>query len=495
MAFRPLPASTPAAEGVDARRVGAFLDALEGSGHTLPRGLVVLRHGRVVAQGTWAPRTPERPQLLYSLSKSFTSAAAGLAVADGLLDLDATVLSYFPELDSRVVDPRGRAMLVRHIAAMASGHTGETWGTARADREEPVRGFLNQPPQREPGTVFAYNQSNTYTLGAIVQRLAGTTLLGYLRPRLLDPLGIGPAAWEADPLGRELGFSGLYATTDAVARLGQLHLAAGRWEGRELLPPAWVAEATRRHVANGTAPDSDWEQGYGFQFWMSRHGYRGDGAYGQFCLVLPEQDAVVALTSESTDMRALLALVWEHLLPAFTPQGGAPPAAAARDGDDEELRARLAALALPPGPGAAAPVEPAEDWAAAPFSGAGDTAARALGVTAARLAAVPGGWELLLETPEGKTALRHDRPGPHGWSTAERPSAPVPLAFGGGWTGPGAFTATLLPLEVPHSMTVTLDLSDRTLAVRPRTIPLHGTRLAVYGAPLREDREIGGHAV
>jgi CubicO group peptidase (beta-lactamase class C family) len=481
MAACPLPASTPAAEGVDARRVEAFLDALEGVGHTSPRGLVVLRHGKAVVQGWWAPVTPERPQLLYSLSKSFTSAAAGLAVAEGLLDLDAPVLSYFPELDAQVTDPRSRAMLVRHVAAMASGHIDDTWGTAAADPEDPVRGFLTVPPQKDPGSVFAYNQSCTYTLGATVQRRAGTTLTGYLRPRLLDPLGVGPTVWETDRAGRELGFSGLYAATDAVARLGQLHLAGGRWEERQLLPAAWVAEATRPHVSNGTDPASDWEQGYGFQFWMSRHGYRGDGAFGQFCLVLPEQDAVVAITGESTDMHDLLALVWEHLLPAFTPDGrplaGAGP-------HDEKLAARLAVLALPAGPGAARPAEDPREWAAAPFSGAGDERARQLGLAAARLTAVPGGWELHLETTrDGAFTLRHDRPASHGWSTAERPAAPVPLAFSGGWSGPGAFTASLLPLESPHSLTLALDLSDGTLSVRSRTAPLYGRRLGAYGAP------------
>ena len=137
----------------------------------------------------WLPRVggrrtlPERPHLLYSLSKSFTSTAAAFAIAEGLLDLDATVLSYFPELDTEITDQRSRSILVRHVAAMASGHLEETVERALAlDPVEPVRGFLLIPPDREPGSVFAYNQPCTYTLAAIIQRLTGQTLIEYLRP-------------------------------------------------------------------------------------------------------------------------------------------------------------------------------------------------------------------------------------------------------------------------------------------------------------------------
>jgi CubicO group peptidase (beta-lactamase class C family) len=162
--------------------------------------LMIIRHGQVVAEGWWSPYAPEQTHLLYSLSKSFTSTAAAFAVAEGLLDLDATVLSYFPELDREITDPRSRSMLVRHVAAMASGHLEETADRALVlDPLEPVRGFLLIPPDREPGTVFAYNQPCTYSLAAIVQRLTGQTLTAYLRPRLFDPLGIGRSRLAAVP--------------------------------------------------------------------------------------------------------------------------------------------------------------------------------------------------------------------------------------------------------------------------------------------------------
>lgn len=345
-----LPRSAPSAQAVDARGVVDFIDAIDGVAGVEPHSLMLLRHGEVIAEGWWAPYSRDGVHQLYSLSKSFTSTAAGFAWADKLLDLDAPVVSYFPELDAEVTDPRSRSILVRHIASMSGGHTTEQWERALAtDFEEPVRGFLLDPPDGTPGVTFAYSQSTTYVLGAIIQRVTGCSLMEYLRERLFEPLGMGEGFWLQHPPGRDVGFAGLHATTDAVARLGQLYLRGGAWEGRQVVAPEWVAEATRTQVENGdgTDPESDWAQGYGFQFWMSRHGYRGDGAYGQFCVVLPEQDVVLAMTSETGDMQAVLDAAWTHLLPAFDRAGSASA--------DAVLRRRLTGLQLPVPAGAEVP--------------------------------------------------------------------------------------------------------------------------------------------
>ena len=337
--------SEPSAQATDAHGVIAFLDAIEGVSGIEPHSVMLLRHGQVIAEAWWAPYYPDGVQLLYSLSKSFTATAAGFARAEGLLDLDAPVISYFPELDAEVTDPRSRSILVRHIASMSAGHTTEQWDRAVAtDPEELVRGFLLEPPDGTPGVTFTYSQPTTYTLAAIIQRQAGQSLVEYLRPRLFEPLGIGEAFWARDPAtGRDLGFTGLHAATDAVARLGQLYLQGGVWEGRQLLAAEWVAEATRAQVDNsdgtGSDSDDDWAQGYGFQFWMARHGYRGDGAFGQFCVVLPEQDVVLAVTAEAGDMQAMLDAAWTHLLPAFDREGSAEA--------DAALKQRLTGRQLP----------------------------------------------------------------------------------------------------------------------------------------------------
>ncbi|WP_328370630.1 beta-lactamase family protein [Streptomyces sp. NBC_00445] len=472
MSVRPLPQSTPAAQGVDASGVHAFLDAVDAAPDIEPHSLMIMRHGHLVASGWWAPYTEDRPHLLYSLSKSFTAAAAALAADEGLLDFDAPVISYFPEFEADIADPRSRAMLIRHVASMASGHGADTLYPALAlDHQNLVRGFLLLPPDHDPGTVFAYNQPATYTLGAIVRRVTGQSLTDFLRPRLFDPLGIGETAWLRDRSGGELGFSGLHATTDAVARLGQLYLQRGVWEGERLLSEAWVAEATRAQISNTEVETSgiDWQQGYGFQFWMSRHGYRGDGAFGQFCLVLPEHDAVIATTAATEQMQKLLNLVWEHLLPAFgpTPLPG-------REERDAALAARLARLALPPAAGKPAPPERAEAWSAVDFAPHGGVCEAqptltAVHITEGRnLALIDDGQPL--QVPIGND----------GWTVVEEP---VPLAVSGGWSDADTLVVDIAFLETPHHLVVTCSLTDGTFTARWSTQSLHQGALRTMRAP------------
>jgi CubicO group peptidase (beta-lactamase class C family) len=317
-----LPRSTPADQGLDATGIDAFIAAVAPVEGIELHSLMVLRHGSVVAERWWQPYAPHTPHLLYSLSKSFTSTALGFAVTEGLVDLDATVLSYFPEFDAQITDPRSRATRVRHVASMASGHADDTVEEAyRRGRGDLVLGMLLISPEHDPGTFFAYNQPCTNALSRIVCKVTGGTLTEYLQPRLYEPLGIDVHGWTTDAEGCEIGFSGLHSTTEAIAKLGQVYLDEGKWQGKELLPEWWVAEATRSHVVPDRE-DPDWNQGYGFQFWRSRHGYRGDGAYGQYMVILPEADAVVAITSQSPAMQHVLDALWEHLLPALTRAGG-----------------------------------------------------------------------------------------------------------------------------------------------------------------------------
>ncbi|MFC8732637.1 serine hydrolase domain-containing protein [Luteimicrobium sp. NPDC057192] len=465
-----LPSTAPSATGTDAAGILRFVRALEASPTQEPHGLMVLRHGRVVAQGWWAPYAHGRRHLLYSLSKSFTSAAAGLAVAEGLLRLDDPVLAYFPEVDPETVDPRTRRMLVRHVASMASGHTRDTFDEAFADPDvDPVHAFLRIPPDEEPGSVFAYNQPATYTLGAIVQRVTGGSLLDYLRPRLLDPLGIGPLGWQERPAGRQIAFTGLFAPTDAVARLGQLLLQRGRWGDRQLLPAEWVDAATSVQVGTprpfggpgetvdtvADPPASDWQQGYGFQHWMSRHGFRGDGAYGQFCVVLPEHDVVVAVTAQTPDMQETLDLAWQHLLPAFAGPGS-PEA-------DEELAAHLAAASVPalalPGSGA--------DWSGRVFGPDGGSCAAQPSLAEVR---VGPGWALTLVDRGGDVTAAFD-PGSAGWTLTDA-GTEVPVATSGGVEPDGRVRVRLAFLEAPHRLELVLDGTAGTFEAHWATEPL-----------------------
>ena len=345
-----LPRSTPEAQGVPSAAILAFVEAAEKNVDAL-HSLMVLRHGQVVAEGWWGPYRRDDPHVLFSLSKSFTSTGIGLAIAEGKLSLDDTVLSFFPEDAPAEPSENLKAMRVRDLLSMSTGH--------HADAIEPfpymdpavsqTRAFLALPVAHKPGTHFVYNTPASFMLSAIVQKVSGTPLVDYLRPRLFEPLGIRNPKWEATPKGVSLGGFGLSVTTEDIARFGQLYLQKGEWNGKRLLPAEWVAAATSRQVSNGSNPASDWDQGYGYQFWRCRHGvYRGDGAFGQYCIVMPEQDAVIAITSGVRDMQA-----------RPEPRVGAPPA---RDEDGAAARRRAR-----PGP----PREEAREPLAAAAAGEG----------------------------------------------------------------------------------------------------------------------------
>ena len=469
-----LPRTAPSAQGVDADGIHAFLDEMDRADAIELHSLMVLRHGAVVAEGWWAPYTADAPHLLYSLSKSFTSTAAGIAAGEGLLDLDRTVLSYFPELDADITDERSRRMLVRHIASMASGHTSETLDRAvAADRRNPIRGFLLTPPEEEPGTVFAYNQPCTFTLGAIVERQTGLSLTEYLRPRLFDPIGIGEVGWQ-HVAGHDMAFSGLHAPTEAIARLGQLYLQRGRWGDRQLVPEAWVDAATSIQVENPNEPNPDWSRGYGFQFWKSRHGFRGDGAFGQFCLVLPEQDAVIVTTAQTLDMQGILDAVWRHLLPAL----GADAAGSAATASESRLVERLASLALEPLGATRVP-----DGAASPHPATWHPAVGGIAdqptLTGATLREDADGWALELHEGDVVHTARLGLDG-H-WTTSVEG---VPMAAASTPLPDGGLHVEVIFLETPHRLV--LDLSGDTAAgfgARWLTPPLRAGSLSDLRMP------------
>ncbi len=424
-----------------------------------PHSIMLLRHGSVFAQGWWAPFAPSYLHALRSISKTFTATALGFAVAEGLVGLDDPVIAYFPEFANEV-PARSRAILVRHAAAMATGHDGDMAQAAIVtDRHEPVRGLLLHEPECEPGTVFAYNQPATYAIAAIVQRRAGVTIHEYLRPRVLEPLGIEGVVWQEYPAGRNLGFSGLFTTTDAVAKLGLLYLLDGRWEGRQLLPAGWAGQVRARHVSTLGEAGLDWQQGYGFQMWQSRHGYRADGAFGQFCLVLPDHDAVVVMTASTQAMQDVLDLVWRHLLPAFG-DGPITPTAV-----DEALQVRLARLALP-APGGSS--RPPSDASVGLYRVLPGTTSAAGAPRVAHLERDGDAWFVSLQ--EDGVVLRLPVPGGR-WVTV-RPSALMPpLATAGGWRE-GALRLDVLFLQTPHRLHLVLH-PDRRLETRWRAAP-HG---------------------
>jgi CubicO group peptidase (beta-lactamase class C family) len=316
-AAQPLPRSTPEAQGVSSDGIREFIEALDRI--DTPHSVMILRHGRVVAEAYWKPEAPDKPHVLFSLSKSFTSTAVGLAVREGKLSLDDPVLKFFPDDAPPQPSENLKAMTVRDLLTMTCGHDADVKGSVGPPT---VKQFLAHPVPHKPGTHFQYNTPGSYLLSAIVTKVTGKTALEYLGTRLFEPLGIESPRWDASPEGPSLGGYGLFLRTEDVAKFGQLYLRKGRWDGKQLIPETWVAQATGRQVPNDRAGHAkmggDWTQGYGFQFWRCTHdAYRGDGKDGQFCVVIPEEDAVVAITALTGDMQKELNIVWDKLLPAF----------------------------------------------------------------------------------------------------------------------------------------------------------------------------------
>lgn len=337
------PRKDPESLGVSSRAVLDFIESIE-HGELELHSFMLLRHGCVAAEGWWAPYRPELKHMLYSLSKSFTSTAIGLAVMEGRLSVDDPVVRFFADKLPEQVSDNLAAMKVRHLLSMSTGHAEDTTNRLFTSKEpEWTKTFLGLPVEHPPGTRFVYNSGATYMLSAIITKLTGQTLADYLAPRLFEPLGIEGYTWDLSPEGINTGGWGLSIKTEDIAKLGQLYLNKGAWNGRRILSEDWVREATSKQICNSDGQNIDWTQGYGYQFWMCRHGaFRGDGMFGQFCIVMPDQDAVLAITASVKDMQAVLNLVWQHVLPAMS-SAPLPPDDSAR----EALVQKTSSLAVP----------------------------------------------------------------------------------------------------------------------------------------------------
>jgi CubicO group peptidase (beta-lactamase class C family) len=458
-----LPRSTPEAQGVPSSAVLSFIEAADRDIDAL-HGFMLLRHGRVVAEGWWAPYEAGSPHSLFSLSKSFTSTAVGLAIAEGRLSLDDEVLKFFPEDAPKEPGDNLKTMRVSDLLRMSTGQQAEPMRTS----EEPwTKTFLAQPVPFKPGTHFLYNTSGTYMLSAIVQKATGSTVLEYLRPRLFEPLGIEGATWEASPQGISAGGYGLSIRTEDIARFGQLFLQKGKWEGKQVVPEAWVEAATARQTSNGSNPRSDWDQGYGYQFWRCRNGaYRGDGAFGQYCIVMPEQDAVIAITAGARDMQAVLNLIWEKLLPAMKTWP-----LETDDAAREKLERRLKGLSLRAPEGAAPPPDilgkryrfPANERKMESIAlerdgadGATAIVARIEGVER-RIACGRGAWK------KGRGGWGPPTP-PGTRSLTGMTAGEASIAAAGAWTD-GGYTAKICFPETPFILTIRLAFSGKEVRV------------------------------
>ncbi len=326
----------PAGMGVDSRGVLALLDDLDAHGLEV-HGIMLHRHGHVVAEGWRWPYGPRRPRVLHSVAKSFAACAIGLAIAEGHFKLSDKVVSFFPKELPPVVDDKLAAMTVEDLLTMRTGQASETSGSIwRGLTTSWIAEFFKLPVVHPPGSSYVYTSAASYMLSAILSRTTGETLHDYLRPRLLEPLGIHGETWDLGPDGINPGGNGLTATTADLLKLGILHAQGGLWEGKRLLPEDWVRQATQ---PQGGPPESR----YGYH-WAIRpaQAFSAIGVFMQTVIVFPEHGATFALIGAMENSQVLFPLVEKHFPDAFKDTSVEDGAAA-----DTQLRQRLQAWQQP----------------------------------------------------------------------------------------------------------------------------------------------------
>lgn len=448
------------APGIPAAALLELVTALEEGGLD-PHALVISQRGSDgwtdAVTVAWAPYDTEQPALVYSVSKTFTSLAIGLLEAEGLLSLDDSVGDLLG-----LPNPHG--LTVRHLLTMNTGHDPAQIDELGFD----VRELLTLPPVATPGTHFAYNSDATYALSCIVTALTGERLTDYLRPRLLDPLGIG-RRWMMPARGVEQGFSGFHLTVGDIARVSTMLADGGRVDGRQLVPAGYVEELsrawsdTRDHAQ--PAADGDWVRGYGYQVWLSTHGFRLDGAYGQFGLVLPERGLVIAYQGATTDTQSTLTAIW-RLVDAIG-DGQASDGQGVDLGSLDSWSARDAFTADPNG------TVPTTGWSLAETS---------TGWTLA----VPGVGDIVVGAQEwARTVLPLAAPRDRGDAVVTSPPVEtgthVLLAGRGERRGDGIRVHLVAPTS-PHRLIVEA-AGDGGLRARWHTVPLQGPSLSTLAVP------------
>lgn len=345
-------AARPEDAGISSQGILDYIAAREEAGLE-HHALWVIRHGQVACRLNYAPYDDQTPHMLFSLSKSFCSAAAGFAVQEGLLAWDTRVIDVLPEKFPDAPSDWLRAITLHDLLIMGSGLKPES---DEVDGEDWAALVLACGCDHAPGAHFHYNSHGTYLVSCMVQKVTGMTVRDYLVPRLFEPLGMMNAdgsapQWDCCPAGVNVGGWGLWLSCAQIARFGLCLLQRGRWDGKQVLPPDWMARATLRQIDNGNGEhehDHDWNMGYGYQFWMCRGEsapgftprYRGDGMFAQLCVVDEKRDMVVCCVSGVPDIGKALDLIYTHLFAA----ADMPPA---EEAVQAALQEKLTALAYP----------------------------------------------------------------------------------------------------------------------------------------------------
>lgn len=310
----------------------AYLEATSKAEKQEMHSVMVVQHGKVLEEIWLNGGAPDLPHELWSVSKTFTSAAVGFAIDEGYITLDDKLVDFFPDKLPEVVSDNLAAVRIRDLLSMSCGHDTEPSNIVRNPGAESdwIKSFLEWPVEHTPGTYFCYNSYGTFMLSAIITKTTGQKVVDYLQPRLFDSLGIEAPTWAENPQGINCGGWGLKLKTEDLAKMGVCILNGGKYNGKQVIPADYVKQMTTKkidcfpagmrpeeaHAKGLNADNSDWVQGYCFQMWRSRNNVvRADGAWGQYILVMPDKDAVVVTTGKIEDMQVEINFIWDYIYP------------------------------------------------------------------------------------------------------------------------------------------------------------------------------------
>ncbi len=306
-----LPRSTPEEQGVPSKALTTLFDSLVYMPQTEIHSVIVMRHGKVIGEIYPKPFAPEYAHTQYSSSKTLVSMAVGIAIDQNRLRLTDRVATFFPDKLPKEISPLLASITVRDLLTMTSGIKPD-WGM-RSKCTNWIETFLSKPVVNKPGEKFAYDSMVTYMLAAIVQKVTGTTLLEYLKEHLFTPMGISKVNWEISPEGVNTGGWGLHIQSESLAKVGQMWLDKGVWDGKQIVSKEWIEQISAKQSNGG-------DYGYGFQTWQCAYptAVRADGALGQYVIVIPKQDVVIVLTEASfTNGKPQRGLIWDGLMKAI----------------------------------------------------------------------------------------------------------------------------------------------------------------------------------
>ncbi len=325
-----LPRALPSQKGVPPKYIADMVREYINSGLML-QSYMVVKDGCVISEGWYKPYAAEYRHMMFSITKGFTSLAAGMAIDEGLISLDDKVIDFFP--DKLACEPceNMQKLKIKHLLTMTVGQDYGVFVKDAKFKEDFIKYFLTYYVENEPGSVYLYNNASTCVLAAIIERRSGKSLEEYLKPRLLEPLGITDYVWEKSSDGINYGALGLSIKTEDMAKYGLLLAQNGKYNGRQLVSPKYLKDATSIHIIQ--PPQSpDWNAGYGYQYFRNSRedSFRSDGAFGQLCVVVPKHNLVVVTTAGLYDMQKEMDIMFDNLICRLNDNCGA-----VSDGQDE----------------------------------------------------------------------------------------------------------------------------------------------------------------